>query len=677
MRRARLILVLVALAVALPVGLLVQRALQSAKAEERAQRQALADTAFAAVERELAALLEREESRAWDEWRHLRVPEGEVAGSLSLVRSPLAELPEEPWKLGWFQVEPDGTIGTPFVPDAELARALDLGPVGAAALERDAAVRERVRAWLAARPARPARPVPSEPEPAFGLAKERSSDAASLFERLDGFVGREAAREPASAPAAGARDDDDAGRGRGESEVGKKVEGLPPELSERRRQERAAPRKAEVFQKQASAEAVQQVADNAYRSAPSETEEAELDLAAPATEGLGALAEPARREAKDQDRAAFRDEAEPASVDVVVEPFLGELAPDGRLVLHRLVVVAGTTYRQGLIVEVDRLAEEVNPLDLLARTAGVGGSFSLVPATEPLAAAGGLARRLPAPFDALRTVLRLGDSAGLGARRLVLWLAGLVALFGLAGLVGLDRMVAARLADAQRRSDFVSAVTHELKTPLAAIRLHGEMLQQGIAASEEKRSDSYRTITAECERLTRLVDNVLELSRLEKGTRSVSLSVGPVAPVLREALELLEPHARASGFSLELDCDESLTARFDRDALLQVVFNLVDNAIKYSRDADDKSVSLRAEPTGDGVALCVRDHGPGVPPRQLARVFEPFWRGERELTRRTKGTGIGLALVQGLVERMGGRAQGRNAEGGGFEVRVLLPGGGS
>ena len=676
MRRARLILVLVALAVALPVGLLVLRALRSAEAEERAQRQALADTAFASVERELAALLAREEGRAWDEWRHLRVPEGAVSGSISLARSPLADLPAEDWNLGWFQVEPDGTVGTPFVPDAELARTLQLPPPPARALDRDSRVRELVSAWLASRPARPSRPAPAEPTVVF--AEEAEPAAPSLFDRLESLAGRDAAME--SAPAAGAAapvgalEDTDSSR-----QVAKKTLGKGG-YADRRREERAAPQKAEVFQQQAMARTVQDVASNSLQLPEAEEDPAELqdesrlDEAAGRRETAAELGAsrvpPPLSEAKER---ATESETE---VDVVVEPFVGELDPQGRLVLHRLVVVGGTTDRQGLGRDVGRLADAVTPLDLLARTAGVGGAFSLT-AVNGAAAGDGLERRLPPPFDSLRAVLRLGATAGVGARRLVLALAALVGVFGLAGLIGLERMIAARFADAQRRSDFVSAVTHELKTPLAAIRLHGEMLREGIAATEQKRADSYRTITAECERLTRLVDNVLELSRLEKGTRSVSLVAGPIVPVLREALELLEPHARASGFALELDCDDALAARFDRDALLQVVFNLVDNAIKYSREAEDKTITLNARAEDGRVALLVRDRGPGVPARQLARIFEPFWRGERELTRRTKGTGIGLALVQGLVERMGGEASGRNAEGGGFEARIVLPGTGS
>ena len=104
-----------------------------------------------------------------------------------------------------------------------------------------------------------------------------------------------------------------------------------------------------------------------------------------------------------------------------------------------------------------------------------------------------------------------------------------------------------------------------------------------------------------------------------------------------------------------------------------MLFNLVDNGIKYARGAEDRVIHLGCRRHESGVELVVRDHGPGVPSRQLSRVFEAFYRGGDELTRTTKGTGLGLALVKGLVERMHGAISGRNAPGGGFEVRIALP----
>ena len=240
-----------------------------------------------------------------------------------------------------------------------------------------------------------------------------------------------------------------------------------------------------------------------------------------------------------------------------------------------------------------------------------------------------------------------------------------------AGLFALYRMVAVRLAFAQRRSNFAAAVSHELKTPLTAIRMYVEMLRDGLVPNEDKRREYYATLGSEAERLSRLIDNVLEFSRLERGTRSLELHAAPLGPAVLELAELLRPHAERQGFRFEIDAPVGLPpVRFERDALAQILFNLVENALKYARGAADRTLELRCRAEGGGVALSVRDRGPGVPERRLGRVFEPFYRGEDELTRETQGSGIGLALVRGLAERMGASVSARNAEGGGFEVTL-------
>jgi len=111
-------------------------------------------------------------------------------------------------------------------------------------------------------------------------------------------------------------------------------------------------------------------------------------------------------------------------------------------------------------------------------------------------------------------------------------------------------------------------------------------------------------------------------------------------------------------------------ARFEHDALLQVIFNPVDNAVKYATGATHREIVLRGTRVGDRIVLAARDHRPGVPAGHLGKIFEPFYRGERELTRRSKGTGLGLALVRGLAEGMGATVVGRNARDGGFEVET-------
>ncbi len=222
---------------------------------------------------------------------------------------------------------------------------------------------------------------------------------------------------------------------------------------------------------------------------------------------------------------------------------------------------------------------------------------------------------------------------------------------GSVGLFALDRMVAVVVSFSERRANFVAAVFHELKTPLTAIRMHAKMLRDGLFANEARRDAYYETLSAESERLSRLIDNVLELSRLERGTREMSWVEGDLGGLVRKQLALLAPHAH--GFELITELEGSLPpVRFDRDAVLQILFNLVDNVTKYARKARDRRVQIRCRWVGDQVKLAVYDRGPGLPAGQRKRIFEPFYRGGSGLTRRAQGTGIGLSLVKVVPRRL-------------------------
>jgi signal transduction histidine kinase len=166
---------------------------------------------------------------------------------------------------------------------------------------------------------------------------------------------------------------------------------------------------------------------------------------------------------------------------------------------------------------------------------------------------------------------------------------------------------------------------------------------------------------------------VLKFSRLEQNRRELSLVVGSLSEAIREAAGKLRAHVDREGFRLELDLEEDLPpVQYDRDAVTQLVFNLVDNALKYARNAETPDIEIALRREDDGITLCIRDFGPGVPENQLRRIFEPFYRIGEEMTRTSEGTGIGLALVKELSESMGAVVSGRNAMGGGLEIRIAF-----
>jgi signal transduction histidine kinase len=363
-------------------------------------------------------------------------------------------------------------------------------------------------------------------------------------------------------------------------------------------------------------------------------------------------------------------------VRIIVEPMVGQALGWDLLMLYRTVLVDARGYRQGVVV--DRRA-----LGAWLKGEALGESPLANSVQLVFDGAGEAAPALPQdyyasahtfaePFGDLSVRLAVPPVRGMGSNASIYLLAGLLGVVTLAGLAAIHRMTSVVVHFAERRSNFVAAVSHELKTPLTAIRMYAEMLRDGLVASEQKRDDYHRAISDESERLSRLIDNVLDFSRLEQGGREMRLVVGSPGDALRDMAERLRPHVEREGFTLDIEIEAELPAvRFDRDALVQVVFNLVDNALKYAAPAENKEIVLGCARGEDGrVVVSVRDHGPGVPRRELRRIFESFYRIEDELTRSAKGSGIGLALVRELGEAMGAIVRGDNAPGGGLRVAL-------
>jgi signal transduction histidine kinase len=242
------------------------------------------------------------------------------------------------------------------------------------------------------------------------------------------------------------------------------------------------------------------------------------------------------------------------------------------------------------------------------------------------------------------------------------------ALFAALLVVGLvwqaDRAVA-------ERARFAASAAHELRTPLTGLRLHAEMLASGLGRMERS-SDYAQRIVDETTRLTRVVGNVLGFTRLERGTLHVDRTAGDVGAAVRTTAARLTPLVEKAGARLALTVPEDLPPiAFDADALDTILANLVDNALKYARDAEDRNVEVAVQPEGPWVALTVSDRGPGVPGRMRRRLFRPFTRAAG--ADGPAGLGLGLALVDGLARAHGGRARFRPRPEGGSAFSVLFP----
>jgi signal transduction histidine kinase len=224
---------------------------------------------------------------------------------------------------------------------------------------------------------------------------------------------------------------------------------------------------------------------------------------------------------------------------------------------------------------------------------------------------------------------------------------------------------------ARLRTEFVSGVSHELRTPLAQIRWFAELLHLGKLRSEEERARSAGIIDQEARRLTYLVENVLNFSRTEKGQNRVAPSPSDLDHEISEALELFAPLARARRMTIDTKLDASAVVLVDRDALRQVLLNLLDNAAKYGPAG--QTITVGSEISGDHARVWVEDQGPGIPHEDRHRVWEPYVRLNREAESTTGGSGIGLSVVRELVTMHGGRTRAESAPGGGARLVIELP----
>jgi signal transduction histidine kinase len=623
--RLRVGLVLVSAAVFLAIALLADRALDAALQERELREQLVAERVHDELEEALTELVEVEERRPFFQWREACVGE-----SGELEPSPLA-IPPQPPVLGYFQIDPDGAISTPR-PDPDLAPRLPRWTDGLSGWGgASEALPDRVVEVVVPEPAR----VASSPLVAAAVARQEPTPA------LD------PAPEPVPSQA-----------------YEQQIRSLAD--ADRALNQGSVPRKTRKSWSYSTGEAQ---LENFVQSGPQAPmapvpapapAPAPVPVPVPAPAPAPAPPEPSFR------RLRFTVPAEaPAEVDVAIAPFEATAVGDD-LVLSRTVRIGGRSWVQGLALDSAALQGQLEE-----RVLGVTGLAEHVHIAWSVPAGEGVYRFAP-PFDTWTASITL---SGLGQQGPSPWgwIAAFAAMTGLVtggGLLLAYRAASAGYAAAEQRSDFVSAVTHELRAPLTSIRLYSEMLEADVVVEPERRRSYLATIRGEAERLTRLVDDVLAFARIERGRMAEHLPDTPLAEAIDRVLALHRPQLAEARLQVALELGDAAPVRVPGDVVAQVLGNLLDNARKFSVGASEPTIHITAS---GRLTLSVRDHGPGVPERQLQQIFQPFVRGERELQRRTRGTGIGLALVSGLVRDLGGTVSARNADGGGLEVTVSWP----
>ena len=243
--------------------------------------------------------------------------------------------------------------------------------------------------------------------------------------------------------------------------------------------------------------------------------------------------------------------------------------------------------------------------------------------------------------------------------------------FGL-GLFLSFRAMLRESAAMKARADFLTSVTHELKTPLASIRLLAEMLDEGRVKGEEKRDEYYRLLAGESARLTVLIENVLDLGRMERGERAYDLRRSHIDSIVKEAIGVFDPLARRDHMELdvELGADEA-EVRIDCGAFVQALLNVMENARKYAKSGE--RLEVRSMASNGQYQLSVRDFGPGIPVTEHEMIFQRFQRGQAQLHGNVAGVGLGLYLARTILRAHGGDLDCEGADGGGTRFRFTLP----
>ena len=618
MKSLRRLILIFALGLAFPLGYLVFQAYRSLEAEEAATFGFFAEAIFDEMQESAAALIRREETRPVDAYS-------------APAASALAGLPAEDYIRGYFQNNPDGGFQTPHrtagpQPPKELTSRL-------AELEEANRVFNRQRAEGTDR---------IRPETADKVREEKRKDQARFGDKY-----LDLSRSQRAKSYLGERDS--------------RLETVTPEqafnlsqLEKKQAPTPSAPAAGSSERERRKAEAAESLAQQPAASASARA----VDSVAPGAS---------------------------VGFQVEVAPFQSVFVTDGRVFVFRRILINGQMYRQGFVLQLDlflsHLARTYFSSQPMARFAHLRlravDQGREIQAVEAGAAVDrlriSLKRTFPPPLAFVQATLaceRIPPSAGRGSLNLALAVLGGVIIVGLLAIYHSTQKI---VDFSERQSRFVSAVTHELKTPLTNIRMYIEMLEQGMARDPEREQEYFRVLEAEGARLSRLITNVLELSKLEKKHRRPNLQKGNFAEVIADVEGLMQTPLQQAGFRLETENALTEPFLYDREIMVQVLINLIENSVKFGQSSPAKRITLRLRPAGDHVRIEVADTGPGIPDGDVKKIFNDFYRADNAVTAAAGGTGIGLALVRRFVMLLGGRVWAANNPGFGCTIAIDLP----
>ncbi len=357
-----------------------------------------------------------------------------------------------------------------------------------------------------------------------------------------------------------------------------------------------------------------------------------------------------------------------------IEPFELARLETGELVLFRKAWREKSRLIQGMIIDPDLFFKKMIADDFNHTALAELGELTVYYANEKLAEYNndyynsGLSafkqkdkkfpefkHNLSPPFSPISLVYHLRRIPIDAGASVIYMVAGIFMVVLVLGFMILYRLLIKQLDLAQQQQDFVSSVSHELKTPLTSIRMYGEMLLQNWV-SEHKKKSYYQYIFDESERLSRLINNVLQLSSISRDTLQLNVKPNSVSELIDLVQSKVISQVENSGYKLNVIKDnivEEAVIEVDVDAFIQIIINLVDNGIKFSTNSNKKQIDiLCTSEDKNRIRFSVRDYGQGIASDKMKKIFQLFYRLEDEITRETVGTGIGLSLVRSLASAM-------------------------
>jgi len=672
-KRLRRWLVLFFLALFIPSAILVYQAYDQLKWEAFHLHSNLAEELATRIDIRMLQLIKTEEQRPFTAYAFLNVA-GDKSGSI-LQRSPLSAYPvqsEVNGIIGYFQLDPREQFSTPLLP----ADATDLQRYGISDEEyaQRLAVQSKLYAILSqnkliqtGRADKDAAKLKAKPEAELTQRQLKLEESTSEKDRSR-------AKESADTRSQGAFDElassqlgSPSDTILGEAEPARKSLGKVEDLKLESKYD-ATDKSLQLNQKKQNqlSKNIPQTGKRTEQNVLPEQRQVPVPASAPAPQtahDVGSLS------------SGLNDTVKIEIFESEVDPFEFAQLASGQFVLYRKVWRDKQRYIQGILINSEKFmtgviepafrATSLSDMSNLA-IAYNGEILSVIGSSRGeryLASADQLQgallyrTRLSSPLDRVELIFSINNLPAGPGGKVIIWSSLVFGVVLLIGFILLYKLGVGQINLARQQQDFVSAISHELKTPLTSIRMYGEMLREGWA-DETKKRIYYDYIFTESERLSRLINNILQLARMTRNDLQIELKPYSLAEISDTLRSKVTSQVERAGMELELDCDPQIgqaLINIDMDYLIQIIINLTDNAIKFSAKAERKRIEIHCRAQTNGrITISVRDYGPGITKDQLRKIFKLFYRSENELTRETVGTGIGLALVNQLTHAMRG-----------------------